>query len=460
MTDSGSFPSEVEKAGRLWGVEKEGVVDGSGFDSDATSGLPVNATVLVVDDEERIRSSLSGILSDEGFRVVATGDARQVLDLVAREKPEVVLLDVWMPELDGIELLRRIKHESSHTHVIMISGHANIQNAVAATRLGAADFLEKPFSVSGLLASVEHVLGRDNGGARAISQFSGHNDSGRRRLPSAPARAVPQRTIARSRVLGGQGLHSGLKTGVILHPASAGSGITFSSLAAQSAVPARLEHVSETGYNTTLSGKGHSVRTVEHILSALHGMAIANLRIQCGNEVPALDGSALDFCKQLLTAGIEEQDDWIEPIAPTKAIQVGGGGEFIRIEPAECLIVDYTLEYPPPIGMQRVHFELTSPDAYVKEIAPARTFGLVREFRKMSEMGLARGGRLDNCILIDDEKIVNTALRFEDEFARHKVLDLIGDLYLLGRPIIGHVTAVKTGHSDNLALLRAIAASL
>ncbi len=420
----------------------------------------MNATVLVVDDEERIRSSLRGILSDEGFRVVATGYAPGVLDLVAREKPEVVLLDVWMPELDGIELLRRIKHETPDTHVIMISGHANIQNAVTATRLGAADFIEKPFSVSGLLASLEHVLGRDDGGTRAVSQLAERQQRRRQRSRGAPVRAIVQRTIARSLVLGGQGLHSGLKTGVILHPAPTGAGITFSSLADQSAIPARLDNVSETGYNTTLSGKGHSVRTVEHLMSALHGLAITNLRIQTGDELPSLDGSALEFCEQLLEAGVYEQDEWLEPVAPQKALQVGDGSEFIRIEPAERLIIDYTLEYPSPIGLQQVHFDLTSPEVYVKEIAPARTFGLVREFRKMSEMGLAKGGRLDNCILIDDEKIVNTTLRFADEFARHKVLDLIGDLYLLGRPIIGHVTAVKTGHSDNLALLRAIAASL
>jgi UDP-3-O-[3-hydroxymyristoyl] N-acetylglucosamine deacetylase len=420
----------------------------------------VNRTVLVVDDEERIRSSLCGILSDEGFRVVATGEAPRVLDLVAQEKPEVVLLDVWMPELDGIELLKRIKQGSPDTHVIMISGHANIQNAVAATRLGAADFIEKPFSVSSLLSSLEQVLGGKDGDAGAVSQIPGHKEGTRRSLRIAPPKTVPQRTIARSLVLGGQGLHSGLKTGVILHPAAPGTGITFSSLAAQGAIPARLENVSETGYNTTLSGKGHSVRTVEHLLSSLHGLAISNLRIQAGDEIPALDGSALEFCNQLIAAGVEEQNDWLEPVVPAQTIQVGDGDEFIRIKPAEHLIIDYRLEYPPPIGLQEVHFELSSPEVYVKEIAPARTFGLVREFRRMTELGLARGGRLDNCILIDDEKIVNTTLRFADELARHKVLDLIGDLYLLGRPIIGHITAVKTGHSDNLALIRAIAASL
>ena len=412
---------------------------------------------MVVDDEERIRSSLRGILSDEGFRVVATGDGPGVMELIAQEKPEVVLLDVWMPELDGLELLRRIKHETPKTHVIMISGHANIQNAVAATRLGAADFIEKPFSVSGLLASLERVLGRRSSASRTVTPIAERKEPVRRRSRVVPRRAVAQRTIAHSLVLGGRGLHSGLKTGVILHPAPTGSGITFSSLADQSAIAARLENVTETGYNTTLSSKGHSVRTVEHLMSALHGFAITNLRIQAGDEVPSLDGSALEFCQQLLDAGVQVQDEVLEPIILQKVVQVGEGDEFIRMEPAERLIIDYTLDYPAPVGLQQVHFELTSPEAYLREIAPARTFGFVHEFRKMSAMGLASGGRLDNCILIDDEKIVNTTLRFANELARHKVLDLIGDLYLLGRPIIGHVTAMKTGHSDNLALLREIA---
>lgn len=420
----------------------------------------MNATVLVVDDEERIRSSLRGILSDEGFRVLDTGDAPGVMEIIARENPAVVLLDVWMPDLDGIELLRRIKNAKPETRVIMISGHANIQNAVAATRLGAADFIEKPFSVGGLLASIERVLAGETGGTRVPNGTASGIKAGGARVHAASGVARPQRTIANSVVIAGQGLHSGLKTGVILHPAPPGTGIVFSSLAAQSAIAARLENVTETGYNTTLSGGGHSIRTVEHLMSALHGLGIANLLVKTDDEVPALDGSALEFCKHLRGAGVREQAAQIEPIAVRKTIQIGEGSEFIRIEPAAHLIVDYTLDYPQPVGVQRVHFEMASADDYVREIAPARTFGFVREFRKLAEMGLASGGRLDNLILVDDEKVVNTSLRFADEFARHKVLDLIGDLYLLGRPIAGHVTASKTGHSDNLALLRAIAAAL
>ncbi len=420
----------------------------------------MNATVLVVDDEERIRSSLRGILGDEGFRVLDTGDAPEVMAIIAREHPELVLLDVWMPDLDGIELLRRIKTEQPNTRVIMISGHANIQNAVAATRLGAADFIEKPFSVAGLLASIGRVLAGETGCNRSPETVADEAAAETAQATAASFGMQPQRTIKESLVIAGQGLHSGLKTGVILHPAPANAGIVFSSLADQSAIAARLENVTETGYNTTLSGNGHSVRTVEHLMSALHGLGITNLLVKTDDELPALDGSAQEYCRQLREAGVQNQRPPVEPIAVTKTIQVGAGDEFIRIAPADHLIIDYTLDYPAPIGVQHVHFELTAPDDYVDQIAPARTFGFVHEFHKLAQMGLASGGRLDNLILVDDEKVVNTTLRFPDEFARHKVLDLIGDLYLLGRPIFGHVTASKTGHSDNLALLRAIAAAL
>jgi len=420
----------------------------------------VNATVLVVDDEERIRSSIRGILSDEGYRVLDTGNAPQAMEIIARENPALVLLDVWMPGLDGIELLRQIKHDSPRTPVIMISGHANIQNAVAATRLGAADFLEKPFSVGGLLAALDRVLAGESGGTGAPARAV--NGSARNSARKAPTSTVsrPQRTVAQSLVIGGQGLHSGLKSGVILHPAPPGSGIVFSSLADQSAIAARLENVTETGYNTTLSGGAHSIRTVEHLMSAFHGLGITNVMVKTDDEVPALDGSALEFCRHLRQAGIHDQYARIEPISVARTLQAGSANEFIRIEPADRLIIDYTLDYPAPVGVQRFHFELDSAESYEREVAPARTFGFVSEFHKLAAMGLARGGRLDNLILVDDEKVVNTTLRFPDEFARHKVLDLMGDLYLLGRPLVGHITASKTGHSDNLALLRAIAATL
>jgi UDP-3-O-[3-hydroxymyristoyl] N-acetylglucosamine deacetylase len=420
----------------------------------------VAETVLVVDDEERIRSSLKGILSDEGFRVLDTGRAPAVMDIINRERPRLVLLDVWMPDIDGIELLRRIKAVSPQTEVIMISGHGNINSAVAATKLGAADFIEKPFSVDGLLGSIGRALVHEddddveaaqltNGGAKV----NGSPHAG----VTAACATLAQRTIKRSIVIGGQGLHTGLKTGVILYPAHPGSGISFTPLSGDVIAPARVESVTDTGYNTTLSSGGYVVRTVEHLMSALHGFGITNLLVKTQGEVPALDGSALEFCRLLADAGVQEQSARIEPLKVARPIVIGKekeGGEYIRVEPADHLIIDYTLIYPAPIGTQRVHFELTKPEDYVREIAPARTFGFLAEMRKLSEMGLANGGRLDNVILVDDEKVVNTKLRFADEFARHKILDMLGDLYLLGRPIIAHITASKTGHSDNLALVR------
>jgi UDP-3-O-[3-hydroxymyristoyl] N-acetylglucosamine deacetylase len=421
----------------------------------------VGETVLVVDDEERIRSSLKGILSDEGFRVLDTGRAPAVMDIVTRERPRLVLLDVWMPDIDGIELLRRIKETAPQTEVIMISGHGNINSAVAATKLGAADFIEKPFSVDGLLGSIERALMPD--AAEAHPDSAETKPNGETQIRAATMRGtVAQRTINRSIVIGGQGLHTGLKTGVILYPAPPGSGITFTPLSGDVKAPARVESVTDTGYNTTLANGAYVVRTVEHLMSALHGFGITNVLVKTQGEVPALDGSALEFCRLLADAGIQQQAARVQPLYVEEPIVIGeekDGGEYIRVEPADRLIIDYTLVYPPPIGVQKVHFELTKPEDYVREIAPARTFGFLAEMRKLSEMGLANGGRLDNVILIGDGKVVNTKLRFPEEFARHKILDLLGDLYLLGRPIIGHVVASKTGHSDNLALVRRLQAA-
>ncbi|HLI62769.1 MAG TPA: UDP-3-O-acyl-N-acetylglucosamine deacetylase, partial [Terriglobales bacterium] len=326
----------------------------------------------------------------------------------------------------------------------------------AATKLGAADFIEKPFSVDGLLGSIGRVLTPDTG---PTPVEGGPAKSGVEPKIGATAsrKSLPQRTIRKSIVIGGQGLHTGLKTGVILYPAPPGSGISFTPLSGDVMAPARVQSVTDTGYNTTLANGAYVVRTVEHLMSALHGFGITNLLVKTQGEVPALDGSALEFCRLLADAGVQEQAARVQPLYVERPIVLGqekDGGEYIRVEPADHLIIDYTLIYPAPIGVQKVHFELTRPQDYVREIAPARTFGFLAEMRKLSEMGLANGGRLDNVILVDDEKVVNTKLRFPDEFARHKVLDLMGDLYLLGRPLIGHITASKTGHSDNLALVR------
>jgi two-component system nitrogen regulation response regulator NtrX len=263
-----------------------------------------------------------------------------------------------------------------------------------------------------------------------------------------------QRTLRRSVVLCGQGLHSGLKTGLILTPMPPNSGIHFGNISTGETVAAHLDFVEKAEYATTLRRNKATARTIEHILAALHVYRITNLLIKISEEVPIMDGSASDFCQIIEDGGIEEQEEALAELTVTEPIEIGDkDGPFIRIEPAEELSIEYTLEYPPPVGKQFFKYTYQGPEHFRQNIAPARTFGFLKDIEKLEKMGLASGGRLDNVILIDDEKVINTELRFPDEFVRHKILDIIGDLYLLGRPVRARVVARKTGHKENIALL-------
>jgi UDP-3-O-acyl N-acetylglucosamine deacetylase len=235
------------------------------------------------------------------------------------------------------------------------------------------------------------------------------------------------------------------------------SGIQFTGISAEVTVPAHLDYVGSTGYATSLRSKGFAGGTVEHLLAVLHCYGIANLLVKVQGEVPIMDGSALEFCQSIDEAGIDESDAELAEIVIDKPYQFDAkGGESIRIDPAEEFSVRYVLRYPAPVGEQEYTYRHQGAESFKQEIAPARTFGFLRDIAKLQNMGLANGGRLSNFILIDDEKIVNTELRFADEFARHKILDILGDFYLLGRPLRGAITARMTGHSDNIALLRQI----
>jgi UDP-3-O-acyl N-acetylglucosamine deacetylase len=228
-------------------------------------------------------------------------------------------------------------------------------------------------------------------------------------------------------------------------------------LSSDETVPAHLDWVDSTGYATTLHREGLTVRTVEHLLAALHAYRITNLLVKIQGEVPSMDGSALEFCRLIDSVGVVEQDASIEEIVINRRLEVArGDDEWMAIEPADVFGISYTLVYPHPVGTQEFTYVHHSPEGFRATIAPARTFGFLRDFKELASMGLASGGRLDNCILIDDDKVVNTTLRFPDEFVRHKILDVMGDMYLLGRPLRGMITARKTGHSDNVALLREI----
>src|SRR5215470_12047201 len=418
----------------------------------------VMATVLVVDDEGEIRTSLRGVLSDEGLRVLEAEDGRRALTLVRSERPELVLLDVWMPEVDGIELLRSLQEEPDRPQVIMISGHGNIETAVQATKLGAFDFIEKPFSIDALLRVVnralEHRALQADGRGVAATPPSAALTGGQ----TAAARQ-PERTLGKSVIASGHGLHTGVKSGLILNPLPAGRGIVFANITTAASVPAHVDYIASTGYATTLDGGGMTVGTVEHLLATLHAYGVTNALIKVQSEVPTMDGSALEFCHLIEQAGVEDQGGSVDEIVIQSPLHVGGTGpdeEGISIEPADDFSISYTLVYPHPVGRQEHTYVHRSGESFKDEVAPARTFGFVKDMKAMAAMGLASGGRLDNCILIDDERIVNTQLRFANEFARHKILDIMGDFYLLGRPIRGRIVARMTGHSDNMALLRKV----
>jgi UDP-3-O-acyl N-acetylglucosamine deacetylase len=408
--------------------------------------------ILVVDDEDRVRESIREILSDEGYRVIEAADGTKVLDLIKSARPDLVLLDIWMPEVDGIGLLKDIKKQEPDLNVIMISGHGNIHTAVTATKLGAFDFMEKPLSLDGLLLTVQRALGESSGEGDADKPKEAK--AKRRARHGALNGALKQKTLKKSVVFSGQGLHSGIKTGAVLHPMPPNSGILFSGISADATVPAHLDYVASTGYATSLRGKGIVVGTVEHFLAVLHSYGISNLLVKIQGEIPIMDGSALEFCRLIEEAGIEEQDaEWSE-IVVDKPYRVGDKrGETISVEPADAFSVQYHLEYPDPVGVQEHTYLCRGAKSFKEEIAPARTFGFVKDIENLEKAGLVNGGRLSNCILIDNERVINTELRFPDEFARHKILDIVGDFYLLGRPVRGRITARMTGHADNIALL-------
>ncbi|MBT5469773.1 MAG: UDP-3-O-[3-hydroxymyristoyl] N-acetylglucosamine deacetylase [Nitrospina sp.] len=273
----------------------------------------------------------------------------------------------------------------------------------------------------------------------------------------------PQRTLKRSVVLCGSSLHSGIKTGLILQPMPPGSGIIFGDIASGKTIPAQLENVQSTDYSTCLKKGGNSVGTIEHIMATLHMYRVTNLLIKIGDEAPVMDGSAKDFCELLEDGEFEDQDDFYEEIVVDKSYSFGDkekGEPYISIEPSDNFSVSYHMEYPEPIGIQDFTYEFQGDESFKKEIAPARTFGFMEEVAQLTKMGYATGGKLDNFILLGDKKVLNTKLRFEDEFARHKILDILGDFYLLGKPIRGKIKASKSGHTQNVGLLKKIRDSL
>jgi UDP-3-O-[3-hydroxymyristoyl] N-acetylglucosamine deacetylase len=274
---------------------------------------------------------------------------------------------------------------------------------------------------------------------------------------------VYQQTIAEKVSCTGIGLHSGAPAQLVLHPARAGEGITFVRTDAREPVeiPARSSEVSSTRLATTLGRGDASVRTVEHLLGALYGLGIDNVRIEVdGPELPVMDGSAAPFVYLIRSAGVFRQRERRRTLRLRHPIEVRDGDRLIRVEPARELRVHYAVDFEHP-AIRRQELSLAPLDAerFDREIAGARTFGFLRDVRALWEAGLARGGSLDNTVLLDASKVVNPqGLRWADEFVRHKVLDLCGDLALLGLPLVGEVTVERGGHALHQQLVSAILA--
>lgn len=275
---------------------------------------------------------------------------------------------------------------------------------------------------------------------------------------------IRQRTLRNSIRATGVGLHSGKKVYLTLRPAAVNTGIVFRRVDLDPVVeiPATAENVGDTTLSTTLIKDGVRISTVEHLLSAMAGLGIDNAYVEMSAaEVPIMDGSAGPFVFLLQSAGIEEQSVAKKFIRIKREIRVEEDDKFASFLPRNGFKVTFTIDFDHPVFRGRpacaeVDFCSTS---FVREVSRARTFGFMHEMEHLRSKGLAQGGSVDNAIVVDDYRILNEdGLRYEDEFVRHKVLDAIGDLYLLGNSLIGEFRAHKSGHALNNKLLRALIA--
>jgi UDP-3-O-[3-hydroxymyristoyl] N-acetylglucosamine deacetylase len=275
---------------------------------------------------------------------------------------------------------------------------------------------------------------------------------------------IYQRTLKNIIRATGVGLHTGEKVYLTLRPAAPGTGIVFRriDLASPVEIKASPYTVGDTRLSSCLEKDGVRVSTVEHLMSALAGLGIDNLYVDLtAPEVPIMDGSAGPFVFLLQSAGLQEQKAAKRFIRVLKSVEVRSGDKWVRFDPHNGFKLDLSIDFDHP-ALERsrqsvcVDFSTTS---YIKEVSRARTFGFMQDVEAMREQGLALGGSLDNAIVMDDYRVLNTdGLRYEDEFVKHKVLDAIGDLYLLGHPLIGQYTAYKSGHAVNNQLCRALLA--
>lgn len=265
-----------------------------------------------------------------------------------------------------------------------------------------------------------------------------------------------EQTIRESVELSGVGLHSGAPVMMRLLPAPAGTGVIFRRVDLDNfLIEANGHNVAKVSYATSLMKKGVLISTTEHLLSALVGLGVDNVIIELDNlELPILDGSALPIVEAILKAGVRKQRRKRHYLRILKEVEFRDGDKFIAVYPWDGFSVSYSINFPHPlIGRERFQIELSN-GSYLSEIAGARTFGFLHEAPMLQNMGLIRGASEENAIVLTREGIKNGPLRFPDEFVRHKVLDLIGDLALIGHPVLGRVEADRAGHAMHTALVR------
>jgi UDP-3-O-[3-hydroxymyristoyl] N-acetylglucosamine deacetylase len=431
-----------------------------------------NILVFVVDDEPAICETLEGVLSDEGYDVLTFPDAHSFFRKLETTKPALVLLDIWLPGSDGMAVLGQMRQIHPEIPVIMMSGHAGIESAVNAIKMGAADFLEKPLHLDVLVGKISELLQHYKRLKEPLvpdthfEAVPGLDDIGPGVVELIES-SEPQRTLRGNVVLNGTGLLSGRKTGIIVNPLGPNSGIQFQALDG-TAIPGHitvLENLATgpagqifSANSTVLVQNNRHIRTVEHLMASLSMAGITNVLIKADEEIPNIDGSAIDFCKLIKEAGIVEQKEMRQEIVIRERIQVGddkADEKYLYIEPYDGFEVTMRVSYPAPIFEQELTFN-AAVDSFEKEIAPARTFNTFENIDMAQKMGKVGSGYLNSHIIIHDGKVINTSLRYPDEFVRHKILDLIGDLCLVGYSVRGRITANMTSHGYNQALAQKI----
>ena len=426
--------------------------------------------ICIIDDQPDIGSTVSSILTDEGYDVVVFQNAESFWQSLDTQEPSLVLLDIWLPGEDGLELLKRLHSRFPTLPVIMMSGHAGIETAVSALQSGACDFMEKPLHLEVLLDKVESAIKHRPKKSRSSSIADMALGPGNAESP-IPADTVeivvspePQRTLGGNVVLNGVGLLSGRKTGIILSPLGVDEGVVFQTLDGLT-IPGHITYLENYSKNTpsqifsanstTLEKGRQQVRTVEHLMATLSIYGITNVLVKVDGEIPNFDGSAKEFNSLIEQAGIVEQSAPAKVATIRKKIGVGiekSNEKHLYAEPFEGFEIVMRVDYPQPIGEQIFTFN-PEKEPFSEEIAPARSFNTFENIEMAQRLGKVGSGYLNSHIIMYGGKVINTELRYPDEFVRHKILDLIGDLYLLGFPIQGRITANMTSHGYNQAFV-------